>query len=254
MTNTNSPTPLDISDPVGPYVDPYVADQYALGFVHVFTGGTYALSTEVYYKSARDLVDYVDGGDIILNRRLETIILKGEGRGAGLEMLLRKNRGRLRGWASYTLARSEQRTPGVTEADPGINGGEWYASPYDRTHDVSLTGLYALSSSWSLGANFIFATGLPTTFPTSRYEFGGLVLAEYGPRNAERLPDYHRLDLSVTKRFGRSELQFGVFNVYNRFNAQSLAFRQSQNSRLVTEAVETSVFGAVPSISYRVFF
>lgn len=254
VSNTNSPTPLDIWDPVGPYIDPYVADQYALGFVHVFAGGTYALSTEIYYKDTRDLVDYVDGGDIILNRRLETIILSGEGRGAGFEVLLRKNRGRLRGWASYTLARSDQRTPGVTEADPGINGGEWYASPYDRTHDVSLTGLYALSDSWSLGANFIFATGLPTTFPTSRYQFGGLILAEYGARNAERLPDYHRLDFSLTKRFGGSELQFGVFNVYNRFNAQSLAFRQSQDSRLVTEAVETSVFGAVPSISYRVFF
>ncbi|WP_420633018.1 hypothetical protein [Candidatus Palauibacter sp.] len=85
----------------------------------------------------------------------------------------------------------------------------------------------------------------------ARYEFAGVVLGEFGPRNAERLPDYHRLDISATKRWGRGELQFGVFNVYNRFNAQALAFRQREESRLVTEAVETSVFGVVPSISYR---
>ena len=98
------------------------------------------------------------------------------------------------------------------------------------------------------------ATGLPTTYPTSRYEFGGLILAEYGPRNAERIPDYHRLDVTLTKRFGGSELQFGVFNAYNRFNAQALAFRQNQDSPVMTEAVETAVFGIVPSINFRVFF
>ncbi|MCG8468514.1 MAG: TonB-dependent receptor [Gemmatimonadetes bacterium] len=251
VTNTNSPTPLDIWDPAGPYVEPYTADQWGLGFVRSFSNGAYGVSVEAYYKRLRDLVDYVDGADLILNERLETEILPGEGRGYGLEVLLRKNEGRIRGWASYTLASSEQRTPGLTEADPGINGGAWYPSPYDRTHDVSVTGIYGLSDSWTLGGNFVFATGLPTTFPVSRYQFGGLILGEFGPRNAERLPDYHRLDITLTKRFGRGELQFGVFNVYNRFNAQALAFRQSLDDRLITEAVETSVFGAVPSISYR---
>ncbi|WP_420615691.1 TonB-dependent receptor [Candidatus Palauibacter sp.] len=251
VTNTNSPTPLDLWDPVGPYVKPHVADQFALGYVTALAGGLYALSGEVYYKRARHLIDYVDGADIYFSRRLETLLLPGEGRGYGAEFLLRKTRGRLTGWASYTLARSDQRTPGLTAADPGVNGGAWYPSPYDRTHDFALTGLYRFGEDWSLGANFVFATGLPTTYPVARYEFAGLILGEYGPRNARRLPDYHRLDVSATRRWGRGELQFGLFNVYNRFNAQAIAFRQNRDSRTVTEAVETAVFGLVPSISYR---
>ena len=251
VTNTNSPTPLDLWDPVGPYVEPQVADQFALGYVTTLSRGLYALSGEVYYKRARHLIDYVDGADIFITRHLETLLLEGEGRGYGLEFLVRRTRGRLTGWASYTLARSDQRTPGLTPEDPGINGGAWYPSPYDRTHDFALTGLYRLNEDWSLGANFIFATGVPTTFPVARYRFASLILGEYGPRNAERLPDYHRLDVSATRRWGRGELQFGLFNVYNRFNAQAIAFRQNRDSPLVTEAVETAVFGLVPSISYR---
>ncbi|MDE2664239.1 MAG: TonB-dependent receptor [Gemmatimonadota bacterium] len=251
VTNTNSPTPLDLWDPVGPYVKPHVADQFALGYVSTLAGGRYALSGEVYYKRARHLIDYVDGADIYFSRRLETLLLPGDGRGYGVEFLLRKTRGRLTGWASYTLARSDQRTPGLTAADPGVNGGDWYPSPYDRTHDFALTGLYRLGEDWSLGANFVFATGLPTTYPVARYEFAGLILGEFGPRNARRLPAYHRLDVSATRRWGRGELQFGLFNVYNRFNAQAIAFRQNRDSRTVTEAVETAVFGLVPSISYR---
>ena len=250
VTNTNSPTPLDLWDLVGPWVEPHVADQVALGYVTTVSRGRYALSGEVYYKRARHLVDYVDGADLWVIRDLETFLLEGEGRGYGFEFLLRKTQGRLRGWVSYTLARTEQRTPGLTAADPGIAGGSWYPAPYDRTHDFSLTGIYELDDTWSVGANLIFATGLPTTFPVARYEFAGVVLGAYGSRNAERLPSYHRLDLSATKRFGSGDLRFGVFNAYNRFNAQSLAFRQREDRRLVTEAVETAVFGIVPSISY----
>ncbi len=251
VTNTNSPTPLDLWDPVGRYVEPQVADQFALGYVTTFDRGRYALSGEVYYKRLRHLVDYVDGADLFIVRNLETLLLEGDGRGYGLEVLLRKTRGRLRGWVSYTLARSTQRVQGVSEDDPGINGGDWYPSPWDRTHDVAITGLYELSDTWSLGANFVFATGLPSTWPVARYEFGGVILGEYELRNARRLPAYHRLDVSATKRFGRGELRFGVFNVYNRFNAQAISFRQSEFSRVQTEAVETSVFGIIPSISYR---
>ena len=254
VSNTNSPTPFDIWDPVGPYVDPSVADQFAVGFTRTLGSGTYGLSAELYYKDSRNLVDYVDGGDIVLNEYLETIMLQGFGRSYGFEVLFRKNTGRLRGWASYTLSRSRQKTPGMTTEDPGVNGGDWYPSPYDRPHDLSVTAIYDLNNSWSFGTNFIFSSGLPTTYPLSRYQFAGVLLGEYGSRNAERLSNYHRLDISFTKRLSRGELQFGVFNAYNRFNAQALAFRQREDSRFITEAVETAVFGVVPSISYRFFF
>jgi hypothetical protein len=254
VTNTNSTSPLDIWEPVGPYVGPSSANQYAVGYARTLSGGLFSLSTEIYYKQTYDLVDYVDGSQLLLNDHLETTILQGDGRGYGFEVLLRKNRGKLQGWTSYTFARARQRTPGITPEDPGINGGEWYPAPYDRTHDLTLTGIYALGDSWTLGANFVYASGLPTTFPVSRYEFAGVILGEFGGRNAERLPTYHRLDVSLTKKFRKNELHFGFFNIYNRFNAQALAFRQSQTDRYVTEAAQTSVFGIVPSISYRFFF
>ena len=254
VTNTNSTSPLDIWEPVGPYVDPSSADQFAFGYSRTFSEGLYSLQAEVYYKRMRDLVDYVDGSQLLLNERLETTILPAEGRGYGFEVLLRKNRGKLQGWGSYTYANADQRSPGFGLGDPGINDGEWYAAPYDRTHDAALTGIYPLGESWTLGANFVYASGLPTTYPVARYEFAGVILGEFGPRNAERLPAYHRLDLSLTKKFRRNELQFGLFNVYNRFNAQALSFRQSEEIPFVTEAAQFSVFGIVPSISYRFFF
>jgi len=254
VTNTNSTSPLDIWEPVGPYVKPSTADQVALGYARTLSRGAWSLSAEVYYKRMRDLVDYVDGARLLLNDRLETTILQGEGRGYGLEVFLRKNRGRLRGFGSYTFSHAEQRTPGLGLEDPGINDGAWYPSPYDRTHDLTLTGVWALSDSWTLGANFVYASGLPTTYPVARYQFAGVVLGEFGDRNAERLPAYHRLDVSFTKKFRKNELHFGLFNVYNRFNAQALAFRQNQDSPVVTEAAQFSVFGVVPSISYRFFF
>jgi len=111
-----------------------------------------------------------------------------------------------------------------------------------------------LSRKWNAGATFTFATGLPATYPESRYVVDGLILAEYGPRNAARLPAYHRLDLAFTRKTKRGELQLGVFNAYNRFNAQSISFRQSEKNPLTSEAVQLSVFGVVPSISYTRHF
>jgi hypothetical protein len=199
-------------------------------------------------------VDYIDGADLVLNPRLETLLIQGEGRAYGLELFLRRTSGRLTGWASYTLARAEQRFPvparaGATSGG-GVNGGAWYVSPFDKTHNLSLVGVYAWKPKWTVGSTFLFATGLPTTLPQSRYVIDGFLIAEYGPRNSERLPTYHRLDLSLTRTMRRGELQFGLLNVYNRFNAQSLRVRQQERNPLAAEAVQTSIFGIVPSINY----
>ena len=135
-----------------------------------------------------------------------------------------------------------------------INGGRWFASPTDKTHDLSVIAVRPLWKRWTLGTTFTAASGLPTTYPVSRYVIDDYVIPEYGPRNAARLPLYHRLDLSLTRNGRRHEVQFGVFNAYNRFNAQSMSFRQSTRDPLRTEAVQLSVFGIVPSISYTFHF
>lgn len=248
-SKTNSPTPLDVWEPAGPYLRPQRADQVALGIQRITPGQAWDLSAEVFVKRSRDVVDFIDGADVILNPKVETLVEQGRGRAYGLELFARRQVGRTTGWVSYTLSRAEQRFA-ASAADPGINGGKWYASPYDKTHDLSVIATRPLNRRWTAGATFTLASGLPTTYPESRYVVDGLIVAEYGERNAARLPLYHRLDLSVTRRTGRGELQLGVFNAYNRFNAQSIAFRQSEKDPLASEAVQLSIFGIVPSISY----
>jgi len=249
-SRTNSPTPLDVWEPAGPFIKPQLSDQYAVGYS--FSRGAYEFSAEAYIKTSQNVIDFIDGADIILNSRLETQLLQGDGRARGLEFFARRQTGRLTGWVSYTLSRAEQRIvpPSGAGPDAGINGGQYYRSPYDKTHNLSIVGVYTPSEKWSFGSTFVLASGLPVTYPSSRYVVDGLVLAEYGARNSARLPLYHRVDLNATRRLGRGELQFGLLNAYNRFNAQSLRFRQSVSEPLKSEAVQLSVFGIVPSVSY----
>jgi len=251
-TRTNAPTPLDVWEPVGPWVKPQHADQVAVGYASTLRDGGYEFSVETYFKRSYNVLDFVDGSDVILNPRIETALLQGVGRAYGLELFLRKQVGEVTGWVSYTLSRAEQRFRAAPGA--GINDGAWFNSPTDKTHDLSVIAVRPLGRRWTLGGTFSAASGLPVTYPASRYELDGYVIPEFGPRNASRLPMYHRLDLSLTRTTRRHELQFGVFNVYNRFNAQSMSFRQSTIDPQRTEAVQLSVFGIVPSISYAYRF
>ena len=116
-----------------------------------------------------------------------------------MEILFRKNEGKFKGWLAYTLSKSEQRTPGRTSLETGINNGQWYNTPYDKTHDISFNGSYELNEKWKFGANFVFQTGQPTNYPSGQFEYQGLTVPIYeGARNSERLPAYHRIDLSAT--------------------------------------------------------
>jgi hypothetical protein len=253
VSKANAPTPLDVWEPAGPYLHPQRADQLTLGWQRTRGDGGWELSAETFYKRVRDVVDFVDGADVMLEERPETITRQGRGRAYGLELFARRTAGATTGWVSYTLARAEQRFA-ATASDPGPGGGRWYAAPYDKTHDLSVVATRRLHRRWTVGSTFTLASGLPATYPVSRYQVDGLLVAEYGARNAARLPLYHRLDLSATRQTGRGELQVGLFNAYGHFNAQSIAFRQSVRDPLVAEAVEVSVFGIVPSLSYSVKF
>ncbi|NHF59567.1 TonB-dependent receptor [Flavobacteriaceae bacterium TP-CH-4] len=260
LSNTSSPTPLDVWTPSGPYAKPQLLDQYAIGYFKNFKNGDYSLETEAFYKDVDNRIDYIDGADLIANNDIEQVILNGDARAYGLELLLRKNNGRLKGWLAYTLSRSEQRTPGRTPEEPGINGGEWYHTPFDKTHDISLNGSYELNGKWSFNGNFLFQTGQPTNYPIGQYEQRGLVVPIYGLRNQERLPAYHRLDVSATltplKNTGRNwqaEWTFGIYNLYNRRNAAAINFRENVDTGN-NEAVRTSIFGIVPSVTYNFKF
>jgi len=268
LSNTSSPTPLDVWTPSGPFVKPQLLDQYAFGYFRTLRDGEYSLETEVFYKDIQNRIDYIDGANLIANNAIEQVILNGKARAYGWELLLRKNEGRFKGWLAYTLSRSEQRTPGRpafedngrSNKETGINFGEWYSTPFDKTHDVSVYAGYDLNKKWRFNTNFVYQTGQPTNYPVGQFEFEGLTVPFYGLRNQERLPDYHRLDLSATltptknaSRSWQAEWVFSIYNVYSRMNAASINFRRNQDTG-VNEAIRTSIFGIVPAVTYNFKF
>lgn len=261
LSNTSSPTPLDVWAPSGKYIKPQILDQYAVGYFKNFKSGDYSIETEAYYKDVQNRIDYIDGANLIANDAIEQVILNGKMRSYGLEFMFKKNSGKLNGWLSYTLAKSEQKTPGRTAAEAGINNGNWYATSFDKTHDLSINTSYNLNEKWSFNSNLIYQTGQPTNYPpVGKFEFQDLSIPIYGDRNDQRLPSYHRLDVSATltpRKNKNRKLQaqwiFGIYNVYNRKNAASISFSRNEDSGN-NEALRTSIFGLVPSVTYNFKF
>ncbi|SHJ63786.1 TonB-dependent receptor [Aquimarina spongiae] len=260
LSNTSSVTPLDVWTPSGPFIEPQLSNQYAIGYFRNFLDKKYSLEVETYYKTVDNRIDYIDGSELIGQNNIETEILNGEMRAYGLEVLLRKNKGNFKGWIAYTLSKSEQRTPGGIAGGPGINNGEWYNAVFDRTHDISISGSYRFNDQWSFGANMVFQTGRPVTYPNGQYEYEDLSIASYSPRNSDRLPAYHRMDISLNykpkkyqnKKF-KGEWVLSVYNLYHRKNAASISFGQNLETG-ANEATRTAIFGIVPSITYNFTF
>ncbi|QNM86822.1 TonB-dependent receptor [Polaribacter pectinis] len=262
LSNTASPTPLDVWTPSGKYIKPQLLDQFAVGYFKSLKDGEYSIETEAFYKDIQNRIDYINGANLIANNEIETVILNGKARAYGLEVLFKKNEGKLKGWLAYTLSRSEQLTAGRNANEPGINKGNWYSTPYDKTHDFSINASYELNKKWTFNTNFVFQTGQPTNYPVGQYEVQGLNVPIYDDnrRNADRLPAYHRLDISATltpeknkNRKWQGEWVFGIYNLYGRQNAASINFTQNRET-LRNEAIQTSIFGLVPSVTYNFKF
>jgi hypothetical protein len=260
VSNTSSPTPLDIWTPSDEFIKPQIADQVAVGYFKNFLDGDYSLEVETYYKIVKNRLDYIDGANLIANEAIEQVILNGELQSYGLELMFKKNEGRLNGWISYTLAKSQQRTPGRTAAETGINNGAWYNSVFDKLHNIAVTSAYNLNEKWSFGANFAFQTGQPVTYPNGQYQYLGITVPSYGLRNENRLPSYHHLDIAATltptknkNRNWKGEWVFSIYNLYNRKNAAAINFRQNADTGN-NEAIKTSIFGMVPAVSYNFKF
>ena len=260
VSNTSSPTPLDVWMPSDTYIKPQIADQIAVGYFKNIRNGDYSIEIESFYKKIQNRMDYIDGAELIANEAIEQVVLNGRMRSYGLEMMFKKNEGRLNGWISYTLSKSEQQTPGRTPEEIGINYGKWYNSAYDKTHNLAITSAYKLNEKWDFGANFILQSGQPVTYPDGKYNYLGVDVPNYGLRNRNRLPLYHHLDVSATltptknkDRNWKGEWVFSIYNLYNRQNAASMNFRQNTDTA-ANEAVKTSIFGIVPAVSYNFKF
>jgi len=259
VSNTTSATPIDIWTPSGPHIQPAQSNQWTLGYFKTPGNGTYEWSTEVYYKSFNNLLDYKNGADLILNPTIETELARGTGYSAGFEFLLRKNRGNTTGWLAYTWSRTRLKVTGITPEE-AINGGNYYPSNWDKTHDLSLVINQKINPNWTVSAQFAYQTGRPITYPDGKYTQDGIVIPVYSTRNDYRIPDYHRLDLSATYLFKKSDwlqgsLTFGVYNAYARRNPFSIFFRENPDQAGQTQAVQLSILGtAVPFVTYNFTF
>jgi outer membrane receptor for ferrienterochelin and colicin len=253
-SNSTSGTPLDIWFPSSPNIGPQMADQVSVGYFRNFRKNTIETSVEFYFKKMNNIVDFKDNAMILLNKEYEGEIRIGEGTAYGVEFYSRFDLAPFSGWISYTYARSERTVE-------GINDGKTYLSPYDRPHDVTLVMNYDINKQLSVGLNWVYMTGNPVTFPTGRVEIGGKYIPIYSERNTYRMPDYHRMDFSLTfkgkdkpsKRF-HSEWNFSVYNAYARKNAWVINFIQDENDPNVTYAEKTYLFSIIPSLTYNFFF
>ena len=257
VSNTAASTTLDIYTPVTNNIKPLIADQITLGYFRNFKENMFETSVEVYYKSLQNQLDYVDNANLLLNKYLESDLIQGKGRAYGLEVYLKKAKGKLNGWVSYTLSKTERQVR-------GISNDEWFLSKYDRTHNVNTVLIYDLNKRFSFSANFVFQTGTPATFPTAKVEVQGYVIPYNtdNKRNNYRNTPYHRADVGITYNFKRNErkrwkstLVLSVYNVYNRRNAFSIYFRNNPDYPVNTEAVRYSVVGSIiPALTYNFKF
>lgn len=256
VSNTTAVAPVDFWQTSNYHLQPQTGDQVSLGYFRNFKDDAIETSFEVYYKNIDNVIDYKEGSTILLNPTLEADLLSGKGRAYGLEVLLQKNKGRITGWIGYTYSRSERLFDAKNE-DEQINLGEYYPANFDKPHDVTLVLNYNASRRFKISTNFTYSTGRPITVPVSKYSFGNILsVLNYSERNQFRIPDYHRLDLSVTLKPGhrkenklKGEWVFSIYNVYGRKNPYSVFFRQSGN------AFQLSVLGTIfPSITYNFKF
>ncbi|WP_420576758.1 TonB-dependent receptor [Ekhidna sp.] len=280
ISNTVAATPIDVWQPSTNNIQPQLGDQVALGYFRNFNKNQFETSVEAYYKWTRNQVDYIDGADLFINELLEADVLSGIGRAYGLELYVKKNSGRLTGWLSYTLSRSELKVDGInTGLNNEFNEGRWYPTRFDQTHNLKIVSNYQLNDRKNLSATFSYITGTPTTYPTDRIQVAGYIIpVNDGSRNNVRIPDYHRLDISYTIDYNwvskkgkqrSSSLVLSVYNLYNRKNAFAINFTQDEqrvrynqinnlvlpSERVQTKASQTSIlFFVLPAITYNFKF
>jgi hypothetical protein len=248
LSNSTSGSPTDLWIPNSNNVKPEIADQVSLGYYRNFSDNMYECSVEVYYKYLQNQIDYRDGAELNYTDNVESQILFGKGRAYGLELFLKKKYGRFNGWLSYTLSRTERKFD-------GINSGNYYPAKQDRTHDVSVVGMYKLNDRWSFSSTWVYNTGNAVTFPCGKYEVAGQTRYYYTDRNSSRMPAYHRLDLGATLTVSEhSSWSFSLYNAYGRNNAYMIDFRNSESDPTKTEAVQITLFKYIPSVTYNFKF
>ena len=252
LSNSTGSSPTDLWIGSSNNVKPEIADQVSLGYFQNFKQNLYEFSGEIYYKDMQNQIDYKNGAELRANENVESQLLFGKGRAYGLELFLKKKYGKFNGWVGYTLAKTERKID-------GINNNNWYNATQDRTHEISIVGIYELSKKWTLSATYVYYTGNAVTFPSGKYNVDGHTYFNYTEKNGYRMPSYKRLDIAATlqgKKTAKyeSNWSFSIYNALNRANAYSISFKDDPNNPNRTVAEQTTLFKLIPSVTYNFKF
>lgn len=258
LSNTTAISPTDIWKLSDPNIRPQYGYQVSLGLYKNWRNNAIETSLEVYAKRIRDYLDYKSGAVLVMNHHIETDVMNTKGKAYGLELMVKKQNGKLNGWLSYTWSRILLQMDDPISGEV-INRGEYYPASYDKPHDVTLAGNYRFSHRFSLSLNGTYSTGRPITVPVGRYYYGGSVRALYSDRNAFRIPDYFRIDFAMNIEGNHKVHQkthnswtIGLYNLTGRKNPYSVYFVSEGG---VVNGYKLSIFGnIIPFINYNIRF
>jgi hypothetical protein len=259
ITNSATVTPVDIWQLSNTYFTPQRADQVSVGYFRNSRNNKFEMVAEAYYKYQKNILEFKDGANLILNPQLETDLLRGSGRSYGAEFSLNKLTGRLQGGLSYSYSRSLRRVAGIEDVET-LNDGKWFPSNADQPNVVNLNWNFSVTRRVFFTGNFLYHTGRPVSLPSGGYIVNGIVIPDFQERNNNLIPDYHRLDIAFViegsnrkNRSFESSWVFSLYNVYGRKNPYSVFFAHLGGG--VVKPYQLSLIGtAVPSISYSVRF
>jgi hypothetical protein len=258
LTNNTTQSPTDAWKLSDLNIKPQEAQQYSIGFFKNINRDLLEISLEGYYKKSKNLLDYKVGGDLVLNQNIETEILQGVGKAYGVELLLKKQYGRLNGWLGYTYSRTFIKLDSEFN-DEKVNDGKYFPTNFDKPHEVSAVLNYKITQRYSFSGNFIYQSGRPITYPIGTYDYGNASYTLYSDRNKFRIPDYYRLDIGFNiegshkiKKLAHSFWNISIYNVLGRNNPYSIYFVTDKGK---IQAYKTSIFAIpIPSITYNFKF
>ncbi|WP_372751615.1 carboxypeptidase-like regulatory domain-containing protein [Labilibaculum sp.] len=258
LSNTTAISPTDTWKLSDRYLKPQIGDQFSLGYYNNIPNSNFEFSVETYYKKVQNAKDYKDGAQLYLNDHLETEVLNAKGKNYGLEFYLKKSKGRFNTMLSYSYARSFLKSKDKS-GEFAVNDGNWYQAPSDQPHNIKAFFSFRLSRRFVFSSNTVFHTGKPTTYPIAKYNLQGVTVIYYSERNAYRLSNYFRTDISLLlkgslkkHRAYRTSWIFGLYNLTAHNNAYSVYFR-SEDSSIV--GYKLSVFeNTIPTVTYNIEF
>ncbi len=260
LANNSSGLPTDLWVPATKKAIPENANQYTLEFI--YNNKKFSFITDIYYKKSNNLIEYKDGAYFFGNNSNweNNIETNGIGYSKGIEFLLKKETGKITGWISYTLSKT-------TRIFESLNNGKEFFFKYDRTHNFSIVSIFEIKKNLILSASWVFMTGNVVNLATTSYYsytndlvYDKMIIVETSyneNKNSFRLPNYHRLDISIKYQNENKTFSFDIFNLYSRSNVYFIyaAYPKNDYTHIGKKKFYIlSLFPIIPSVSYSIKF